>query len=439
MLKIIEQFVGLFIMMVGVSIFERVTVDKKITISKIKFICLLVIITLIHTATYLNLEGTIKTVVMFLTNMIFGKIAFNISYKKAIFLTFLYMIFLILPDLLVLFFVTKILGLSKEYCYDVFAGSILGNLTICVLITIFTLLLKKILKKLIDTKIEDNQKILFFSLLIFICIGMFFYSIIANFKFKNDIFLYLTAMIVLILVLSSLIKQTIENNKITKDYDQLLEFMKTYELEIENQRTLRHETKNEFLAIRSKIQDKQENEEIVKYIDVILNDKIEVKQEQYAKFVYLPANGIKGLCYFKVQEAEKRGIKVSLNISKRIENSTIYDLDIKQQREFGRILGVFLDNAIEASSLSEEKQLGIETYVNKKKEFKMIISNSYSNEIDKTKIGKEIFSTKGKGRGHGLLLVKRITNNNQIFETETNIQEKIYSQTVIIRNIKNSE
>ena len=125
--------------------------------------------------------------------------------------------------------------------------------------------------------------------------------------------------------------------------------MKSYEIEIENQRILRHEIKNEFRTIRAKICDNQENKEIIEYIDEIVNDKYEIKKEKYAKFGYLPPNGIKGLCYFKVQEAENKGIVVSLNISKRIKNSTIYNLNIKQQRDFGRILGVFLDNAIEAS------------------------------------------------------------------------------------------
>ena len=35
------------------------------------------------------------------------------------------------------------------------------------------------------------------------------------------------------------------------------------------------------------------------YIDEILDEKVEFKEEKYAKFGYLPPNGIKGLLYFK--------------------------------------------------------------------------------------------------------------------------------------------
>ena len=113
----------------------------------------------------------------------------------------------------------------------------------------------------------------------------------------------------------------------------------------------------------------------------------------------------------------------------------MYELSIKEQRDFGRILGVFLDNAIEASLESEEKQIGLEAYINTNKEFKIIISNTYKNKIDKNKIGEESFSTKGKNRGHGLLLVNQLVGKNKKFETKTDIQETIYIQTIIIKKL----
>ena len=239
-------------------------------------------------------------------------------------------------------------------------------------------------------------------------------------------------MIVLITVLLTLIKQSIDNNKLTREYDKLLEFMTTYEKEVEKQRVLRHETKNEFLTIRGKIHDKQNSKEIISYIDEILKEKIEVKQEEYAKFGYLPANGIKGLCYLKIQEAQDKGISTSINISKRIENSNIYKLDIKEQRNLGKILGVYLDNAIEASLDSKDKRIGIEAYLIKN-ECQIIISNSYNKNINLNKVGKEKYSTKGKNRGHGLLLVKYITSNNNIFDTTTDITDKLYVQKIAIK------
>lgn len=435
MWQIISDFIGNIFLMISALLFGIMIFEKKgIKVTKKKIIIDIILISLLHTFVMTELNGTLKTVLMTILNIIFFEDVFRNTKRKSLFIAFIYMILLILPDLLQLFFMTNILHLSKEFCYT-FAGSILSNLMIAIMVVLIAFLLRKQLRKILNTKIENNTKIIIYSILIFICVGMLFYTIIKEFRLSDNIILYLISIVVLVIVLFSLIKQTIENKKLTNDYDKLLEFMTTYETEIENQRILRHEVKNEFRTIRAKISDNQANKEIIEYIDEIVNDKYEVNKEKYAKFGYLPANGIKGLCYFKTQEAENKGIKVSLNISKRIKNSTIYSLSVKQQRDFGRILGVFLDNAIEASTDTKEKKIGIEAYVNIEQEFKLIISNTYNNKIDKEKIGIESFSTKGKNRGHGLLLVKQLVNKNDIFKISTSLENNLYIQTLEIKKL----
>ena len=439
MLQIINQYICALIMMAGVLLFGILFFNKRPQISTKKLILLLNFIDMIHLASYLTLNGILKSLIMFLTNLIFYKLTFRITFFKSILSVFIYMITLLLVDLFQIFFIVNILGVSKDYYYNHFAGSILGNICTCVLALIFIVIFKNIFQRIEKTNVEMDNSIVLFSILTFICIGLFFYTIIIEFRLNGDVYLYLIAILILLMSLTSLIKQTIKKNKISIEYDQLLEIMKTYEYEIEKQRILRHESKNEFITIKAKIQDDQENKEIIDYIDEILNEKIEVKNEKYAQLGYLPSNGIKGLCYFKVQEAENNGIDVHLNISKKIAVSSIQNLNIKQQRDFGRILGVLLDNAIEASLTSNEKQLGIEVYVNRKNELKMTISNTYNNKVDKSKLGKEHFSTKDPQRGHGLLLVKVIVNNNKNFRIDTNIQDKIYSQTVTVASIQKNE
>ena len=435
MWQIISGYIGVIIMMAGVYIFGRIVLESKVNLKNtLKDLMWLLIFSIPQTLIFLHLSGVEKSVLMSIVNILFYKLIFKIENKKSVFLILLYMMLLVIVDLIELFVVTKILKISMEYCYNSFAGSILSNLFVCILFSLTTVILRKQLRKTIEKKVENNTKIIIFSIMTFFCILLFFYTIIKEFRFRNDIFLYLFAIIVLIGVLFSLIRQTMINNKITNDYDKLLEFMKTYEEEIENQRTLRHETKNEFLAIRSKICDKEKEKTIIDYIDEILGDTYLVKNEKYAKFGYLPANGVKGLCYFKTQKAEEQGISVSINISKKIQSSTICNLNTKEQRDFAKILGVFIDNAIEASAESKDKELGIEAYSNLDNEFRMIISNTYNNEIDEEKIGKENFTTKGKNRGHGLLLVNQLVKKNNIFDTKREIKNNIYSQTIIVKN-----
>ena len=435
MWQIINNFLGNVLIMMGVTLFTKIVLNKKIQTSKLRLIINILISSLIYTIAMSYLTGAIKTLSVVLIMFILIKNIFKEKILKTIFLTILYTIILLGLDLFTLFFVTEILNIDKDFCYEVIAGSILCNLFVQILTISATFCIKTMLIKVLKTEISSDKKIIILSVATFVCIALFFYIFANEFRKDGNAIPYLTAIIVFLIVLLTLIKQTIRNYKLTNEYDKLLEFMTTYENEIENQRILRHEIKNEFRTIRAKINDKQNNQEIIEYIDEILKDKYEINKEKYAKFGYLPPNGIKGLCYFKTQEAENKEIKVSLNISKRIKESTVYNLDVKQQRDFGRIIGVYLDNAIEASKESNEKQMGIEAYINSEQEFKMIISNTYKNNIEKTKIGKERFSTKGKNRGHGLLLVKKIVGKNKIFETKTEIQNNIYIQTIKIKKL----
>ena len=435
MLQIISAYICLLVTAIGLYLFARIVLNEKPKTSKKNLILSIITVSIINTVIFLNLNGTIKTILMWFINIFFCKYLFSLQLKKSIFLTFIYTIILIITELISILLITKVFKINRVIFYNSYAGSIISNIITCFIFVLVTCLFRMLLRKLINTKVENNLQVIIFSILIAICTLMLFYTLIKEFRFDDNVLTYLIEIIVLLTVLFSLIRQTIENNKLIKKYDKLLEFMTTYENEIEKQRVLRHETKNEFLSIRGKIHDKQNNKEIIAYIDEILKEKIEVKQEEYAKFGYLPANGIKGLCYLKTQEAQDKGLNTAINISKRIKNSNIYGLDIKEQRDLGKILGVFLDNAIEASLKSKAKEFGIESYLNLDKQCQIIIANSYDEKIDLDKIGKEKFSTKGKNRGHGLLLVKHIVGNNNIFETKTDIINGLYIQTVTITKV----
>lgn len=379
--------------------------------------------------------GTIKTIITCLLYSSLFFCIFNIKLSKSVFTSIVYVILLVIPDLLILSTAIYILGISKEYYYSDFASSLLGNISVCLCLVIITYVLKKPLKKLINYNLSTNKKIIVMSSITLVMLAIFFYNLIKTFEFNNNIITYLVIIVMLICILLYLFKQKIENKKISKKYDELLDVMKSYESDIEEQRTLRHETKNEFATIKCKLQDKEDNKTIIEYIDSVIGEKEKAGSTKYSKFKYLPSNGLKGFFYYKFIEAEKKGINVSINISKQIENSFLKDIETKDFKDLARIIGVYLDNAIEASSTSEDKKLGIEMYLIKEK-IEIIITNTFNNEINLDKIGKESFSTKGKHRGHGLLLVNKILSENNMFEAKNEIRGNIYIQSLKIKDNK---
>ena len=434
MLEIISVFISSIILITTLYTFGVLTTDNKnyTKIKEIKTIIYIIFCSLINTCIFLLLNGMMKTLLMCLMYAIFLYLLIYKEFNKSIFAAIIYTILGIIPDLITIGIATQLLCVDKEHYYRNIAGSVLGNTIISIETIVIVFLLKNILKKIINYNFSTSKKIIFTSILTIVFIAFFFYKFAIGYRMNDDILVYLISILGFMIILITLFKQKIENEAISKKYDDLLNIMKNYESDIEEQRTMIHETRNELMTIKSKINDKEKEAEIIKYIDSIMGDKVSSKMSKYSKFKYLPSNGIKGFFYYKFIEAEKRDVKVSVNISKKIENSFLGKIDTSNFKDLVRIIGVYLDNAIDASSESKEKKLGIEIYLIKK-DIEIIISNTFENEINTEKLGKEKFTTKGKNRGHGLLLVRHILNNNSNIEVSNEIINNLYIQKIKIK------
>ena len=435
MLENFKLLLSSVLLIIAVYIFGNIVIVNRRHKSLIIDILIVACISLLSFIVFKYTTGTIKTITTCLLYASLFFLTFDIKLSKAIFTSILYVILLVIPDLLVLGGMIYIFDISKSYFYSNLSGSLIGNITICTVMILLTFAMKRPLRKLVNYKMSENKKIVIISILSIIFTAIFFYRFATGYKLNQDVLLYLIAMFAFIIILFSLYKQRMDNENVSKKYDGLLDVMKNYESDIEEQRTLRHETKNEFATIKCKLQDKEDNGSIIEYIDSVIGDKGKVSTTKYSKFKYLPSNGLKGFFYYKFLEAENKGINVSVNISKQIENSFLKDVDTKDFKDLARIIGVYLDNAIEASSISKDKKLGIEMYLINEK-IEIIITNTFNNEINLDKIGKESFSTKGKNRGHGLLLVKKILSENNMFEAKNEIRNNIYIQTLKVTNNK---
>ena len=434
MSEVFSIFIGCVIFSLTDVLFVRIVSKLKVKKSILYTIGVIILMSIFHTIMVINGQGIIKTIFSFIFYIFTHKLLFKMSWKNALFLTIVYAILLLIPDLIIILVCTTILGLDKTYCYEVLAGSFYASFVSSGIMLIIAYIFRIFLNKILNIKLEKNIKIIIISGLVFLSLAIMFYYSFSFVNYNLETMIVLIIIGLFIVILFNLIKERVNNDNLKDQYDKLLEFMVTYEKEIEEQRILRHENKNNLVAIKSKIIDKDNEKEIVNYIDGLLNISTKVKNEKYAKYGYLPSNGIKGLFYYKTDEAEQKGIKVSISISKDIKKSVIANMDTKQFRQLGNILGVFLDNAIEASLNSIDKSLGIEIYKNKKN-VEILISNSYVNKVDKNKIGFISYSTKGKNRGHGLLLVNSIIKSNKMFENEKTITDKVFIQKLIVKKL----
>lgn len=423
MWALISDYIGTILNVVSCILFARIVLSEKVKPKKI-YVALITIAfaACLQILYYLKLD-VIKTIFCFITIVVLYNYFYSLKIMKSIVLTFMYFIIQILSDMMCIKIFTIIF--NKDYFYFNIASSFVGNLLVFVIMILITFILRKLIYKIINIKLRNWLLVLLIFTII--CILATFYSTFKYGTSSVDNFLGFCILLVILIFLGYSFIQVYKNNQLTTEYDNLLTFIKKYEAEIDKQRTLRHETKNQFLIIKSKIIDKENDSAIIDYIDELLNDDRKVKHSEYAKLKYLPSNGIRGLFYFKLALAQDKGININVTISDKMENSFLKDIDASNFNQIGKILGVYLDNAIESADLAKEKTIEVEVYEEEDTAV-FIISNSYNPSINK--IGR---TSKGAGHGYGLLLAKSIIKNNKKLMAETQASEDHYIKKLTIK------
>ncbi len=206
--------------------------------------------------------------------------------------------------------------------------------------------------------------------------------------------------------------------------EMLYENIVKYEKELLEKNKIIHNFKNQIFSISGLICSR--NKKAKEYLIEITNDIKKIKESNIKGLEKIPMGGLKGLFYYKLIDIEKYGINLNLNVNKNIY--VIEKMDISTYKNIVKIIGVYLDNAIEAAKTSKQKLIEIEIFKQKKKII-FIISNSYNKKEKVKLLDNNRCSSKGKNRGYGLLFIKNILKEHNEFTQTLNITPNIYSVT----------
>ncbi len=309
---------------------------------------------------------------------------------------------------------------------DVFSlGLMLVRLLMFYFITLFC---GKILKKILlsgkgGLRLQQTWYMIDAALLLLITIYLFDNLIkgqndsIGKMIYNNALHIagYLLVMLFLLLAMRRSYQEQIQTEAKKKALQDLQDYTHNLEAMYNGLRSFKHDYINILLSISGYIENCDMNELKNYFENKIFPTKHLIDQGDY-KLNQLSNIGvleIKSLLSAKIIYAHESGIDVTIDIPDRVDRFLIDTVDL------ARILGIFLDNAIEATLETEQPQIGLNILRNKAG-VSIIISNRFQdNGVALHRLKQKGFSTKIGHPGIGLSNAQKIIHSydNVILET----------------------
>ncbi len=380
----------------------------------------------------LNFEayyGVIKVLTVYVLECLFYKIVFNASMSKSMVLALLYYLCMFVGEIIiaiVVSLITKVLGTSMQFTKFNLIMNLLIALINCVIVYIF----RDRFKTFLSNNIKESKSYIGISTIILITLSLLVFRIpFTKWSFNMEFIITMLTLLSFVIIAIYLLKQKSDIEKTSNMYHEQVEYSKTTNKLLEDYRMVNHEHKNQLSVIRQMAN--KNNKKLIEYLDNLLDNKTITKYQWISRLNDLPLEGLKGLLNYKLVEMENSEITPIVNISKDVSKLKLGKLQTKQMDNLYSIVGVYLDNAIEASCESKQKKITLDIY-KEKNILVMILGNTYKGKIDLDKMDEYGYTTKGKNHGIGLRIVRSILNDNQIFLVKRYLIDEYYVQELKI-------
>lgn len=360
--------------------------------------------------------------------IIIAHLLFKISFLKSIFsIVISALIFNIIGALTLNPYLT-LFHISSEQLSTTLIYRILYIIIMYSLVSLIVLILKtRNLKITFIDDIDKKSKSIIFLNLLFGIIALSVQTFIAVYYIdKLPIFItflsfisLVTYFILSIYSLTRVFKLTLTTRKL----ESAEEYNNTLRILHDNVRGFKHDFDNIVTTIGGYIRT-EDMEGLKKYYLELEDDCQRVNNLYILNPDVVNNPGIYNLLTKKYHEADSKNIKVNITF--------LLDLNTLPMKiyEFARILGILLDNAIEASEECEEKIINL-TFRNDTKNSRqlIIIENTYQNkDIDTEKIFEKGISGKENHTGLGLWEVRKIIKKSNNINLYTTKNDKFFAQ-----------
>ncbi|NLM27690.1 MAG: GHKL domain-containing protein [Clostridiaceae bacterium] len=400
-------------------------------------ICKVLLFSILFVANYvihslIEMPG-IRFFIVLITMSIITKYIYRLNFFESFALSLISLLIVVVGDFGLLFFFVNFLKFDyRSLDYPLYIG--IANLSF-LFITILVIFTKQLIrgkkyKSKISTKFSFLGCIVF---IVFICtLNLYFNKQIISANPSTVIVFNLIAFTIyffvcLFLVLSycSVNNQALLMEQQAKEYEQLIEYTQIIESLYQDIRNQKHDFLNVLFSLKGYIDSGRLEELKSYYYNSILKEYRESPQNHIVSSLnFIKQTGLKGILSYKLNQALSMGLKVYVNIFSEV---WFKDMDII---DLCKVVGILIDNAIEASLESEMKELhvGIETGDGSAS---IIIANTCINEPNVNHLFKRGVSTKGKNRGLGLCNVKNILAQYPSVFLQTTVDQNFFFQELV--------
>ena len=248
----------------------------------------------------------------------------------------------------------------------------------------------------------------------------------------NESLLFISLFILLGILAYINIVHTDRQFKVEKERAEVQAFEKyTAELEMSYDalRVIKHDYKNIMTSLKLHIDEK--NMEALQeyyYLEFTeLSESLDTDDRIVDQLQRVKVKELKSILLYKLNLATEMGLNVHVEVRFAVGNLSISKMIACQ------IVGILLDNTIEASRESNEKMLKL-AIISGKKKLTIMIENSWMPAaIPMKKFFEKGFSTKGENRGLGLATVDELAGKYEQLELETEVDGERFIQILVVK------
>ncbi len=426
-------FIYFFIITLTVIYAWHILLNKKIDFKCYRLYITLLVMLPVSIANYFIINKFIRIAVVTIILIIFFQYLFREKLNKTIITPIFVQLLIFVAEFLYAIILFLLFGNEANKTVDTILGNFATNIVISILLLIFIRF--KFIKKIYNSLLKATDKINPIQLGLFCTVGMLILNMALYWTYtevKIEYILMFNVAItffVLFIIFYSFKTQN-KYNKVSNKYNIAIKSLNDYEDMMTKYRVANHENKNLLLTVRAMVING--DKDIPKYIDSIIEDKYLDDEKLLFDVSSIPSGGLRATIYSEILKIKENNINYSLNMDRNIRSVDLIELDTDTIIDICKIIGVFIDNSIEAVKKLKRKNIDISLYV-EDQSLCIKVSNNYEGNVDISKINNAGYTTKGKGHGYGLPLVQNIVNNNSIFENKTEISKRVFSQVLVIK------